>query len=162
MTTSIARVVLLLVALGVAGCDQASKGWAERSLDGEPPVELIGGRLDMHYTQNPGMAFSAERALPGPVRTPLLIGAALAVLGALLTAWARHRGRPSLRAVGAAVIAGGAAGNLTDRFARGYVVDFIHWHGWPIFNVADVALLVGAALLAIAAFRTARGAPRTT
>ena len=153
MTTAIARVLLLLVALGVAGCDQASKGWAERSLDGKS-VEVIGGRLDLQYTRNPGMAFSAERALPAPVRTPLLVGAALAVLAAMAVAWARYRGRPSLTAIGAAVIAGGAAGNLIDRFARGYVVDFIHWHGWPVFNVADVALLVGAGCLLIAAIRT--------
>ena len=93
------RIVLLLVALGVAGCDQASKGWAERRLDGEPPIELVSGRLDVRYTQNPGMAFSAERALPAPVRTPLLVGAALAVLAAMVLAWARHRGRPSLRAI---------------------------------------------------------------
>lgn len=152
MTTPFARVLLLLVALGVAGCDQASKGWAERSLDGDR-VELIRGRLDLQYTRNPGMAFSAERALPAPVRTPILVGAALAVLAAMALAWARHRGRPTLTAVGAAVITGGAAGNLVDRFARGYVVDFIHWHGWPVFNVADAALLIGAALLMIAAIR---------
>jgi signal peptidase II len=158
MTTTIARLLLLLVALGVAGCDQASKGWAERSLDGAPPVEVISGRLDISYTKNPGMAFSAERALPAPVRTPLLIGAALAVLAAMGAAWVRHRGRPGFGAIGAAVIAGGAAGNLTDRFVRGYVVDFIHWHGWPVFNVADVALLVGGGLLVIAAIRMPRPA----
>jgi len=156
MTSWIARIVLLVVALGVAGCDQASKGWAERRLDGEPPIELVSGRLDVQYTQNPGMAFSAERVLPAPVRTPILIGAALATLAVLGLAWWRQRGQVDLRAVGAAVIAGGAAGNLVDRFARGYVVDFIHWHGWPIFNVADVALAVGAGLLMIAALRSRR------
>ncbi len=160
MTTSLARVVLLLIALAVAGCDQASKGWAEHSLEGRPPVELISGRLELQYTQNPGMAFSLERVLPGPVRAPLLIGAALAALAVLGLAWARHRGRPSVRAVGAAVIAGGAAGNLIDRFTRGYVVDFVHWHGWPIWNLADAALLIGAALLLIAAWRTPRESPR--
>ena len=46
------------------------------------------------------------------------------------------------------LILAGALGNVADRVVRGYVVDFIHLHHWPIFNVADVAIVVGAALLA--------------
>ena len=59
--------------------------------------------------------------------------------------------------VAAAVIAGGVAGNLLDRVIRGNVIDFIRLHGWPVFNVADVALVVGAGLLMIGALRTRPG-----
>lgn len=102
-----ASLLLLLLVLGVTGCDQASKGWAERDLRGEPPTSLVAGRVELAYTRNPGVAFS--------------------VLG--------------------------AAGNLLDRFTRGYVVDFIHVRGWPVFNVADVAIGAGVALLLLDALR---------
>ena len=46
-----------------------------------------------------------------------------------------------------ALLLGGALGNMLDRLARGYVVDFIHLHHWPVFNVADVLIVIGAALL---------------
>jgi signal peptidase II len=49
--------------------------------------------------------------------------------------------------------AGGAPGNLVDRVARGYVVDFVHVEHWPVFNMADVFLVVGAALLVVASMR---------
>jgi lipoprotein signal peptidase len=59
----------------------------------------------------------------------------------------RRRAELSPTTAGLALVAGGAAGNLLDRAVRGYVVDFIHVHGWPIFNVADVAIAAGAILL---------------
>ena len=63
------RVMLLMIVVMVAGCDQASKAWADRRLDGERPIEVVSGRLDLRYTENPGMAFSAEKVLPGIVES---------------------------------------------------------------------------------------------
>lgn len=51
---------------------------------------------------------------------------------------------------GGALVVGGALGNLVDRIARGYVIDFIHVHGWPVFNVADIAVVAGMGLIALA------------
>lgn len=53
--------------------------------------------------------------------------------------------------VGFALVFSGALGNIVDRIARGYVVDFIHVRGWPVFNVADIAVVVGMGLIALAA-----------
>ena len=71
----------------------------------------------------------------------------------------------SLERVALAMIAGGAVGNLVDRLRHGAVTDFVSWHWgahhWPVFNVADVALLIGAVLLAGASFWRTR-TPRST
>jgi signal peptidase II len=161
MTTRAARIVLFLIALGIVGCDQGTKRWAERDLIEEAPVTLVRDRLDLAYTENPGNAFRMDRILPAPVRTPFLWGAALATLAVLGVAWSRQRA-VTATAVAGALIAGGAAGNLVDRAARGYVIDFIHLHGWPVFNVADIALAAGGVLLVAAAFvAKRRGSPAT-
>ena len=122
MTTRAAHVILLLIALSVGGCDQATKRWAETSLDGKPPVVLAQGRLDLTYAENPGVAFGNERVLPAPLRAPVVWGAALLALAMLGVGWWRHRGAPTLTTVAAAVIAGGVAGNLLDRVIRGNVI----------------------------------------
>jgi len=80
----------------------------------------------------------------------LLAGLVLVVLG--VTA-ARTRADQHLKRIALAVIAGGAIGNLIDRIRDGAVTDFVRWkagsHAWPIFNVADVALVVGVILLVV-------------
>lgn len=153
MSRRAARLVLLSIALLVAGCDQGSKRWAERDLRGEAPITLIERRAELTYTENPGNAFRMDRVLPAPVRAPLLWTAALATLVWLGVAWWRQRGLTASGVAGA-LIAAGAAGNLIDRVARGFVVDFIHIRGWPVFNVADIALVIGGGLLVVVALRT--------
>ncbi len=152
MSARVVRIVLVLIAVAVAGCDQGTKRWAEEELAGQAPVTVVQGRAELTYTQNPGSAFRFDRLAPEVVRAPLLWGSAIAVLGVLGVAWWRQR-RVDVPAVAGALIAGGAAGNLIDRAARGYVVDFVHVHGWPVFNVADVALVAGGALVLVAALR---------
>lgn len=76
---------------------------------------------------------------------------------ALFFAWA-VRLRRALPLLAAALILGGAVGNLFDRVRLGYVVDFVHWHyqdrfSWPIFNVADVWIFLGGVLLLASLWR---------
>ncbi len=140
---------LLLAALllGVVGCDQGSKQLAEDRLGDGSTHELAAGRVDLQYAQNRGVAFNSERVIPQAVRTPLIAIAGVTLLGFVLVTLIRRRAELSPTTAGLALVAGGAAGNLLDRAVRGYVVDFIHVHGWPIFNVADVAIAAGAILL---------------
>jgi len=76
------------------------------------------------------------------------------------------RSLPStVSAVGLGLVLGGALGNLTDRVVRGAglsgeVVDFVDFHVWPVFNVADSALVVGAAVLLVSGIRRDRAARR--
>jgi lipoprotein signal peptidase len=51
--------------------------------------------------------------------------------------------------LGSVLVLAGGLGNLTDRLLRGYVIDFMHLHAWPVFNVADVAVCVGAPLVVL-------------
>ena len=74
-------------------------------------------------------------------------------------AWYRRRRTLSRSSIGYVMIAAGAVGNLVDRVARGYVVDFVHLAHWPVFNVADVLIAVGGILLATSLVPKKRAAP---
>ncbi|MFO0685010.1 MAG: signal peptidase II [Sandaracinus sp.] len=156
-----ARVAL---ALGVSGfvlfLDSVSKAWAESALPGGARV-LVPDVLELTYAENPGVAFSMFAEAPSLVRLGIL--PALALSAALLFFWHATGARGSVVArIGAALVVGGALGNLLDRLRLGYVIDFVHAHAgtqldYPVFNVADIAVFVGiAALLVDASRRRAR------
>ena len=102
---------------------------------------------------NPGLAFGMLSAVPPTWRwvVAVLSLGALGVLAALAVKLLPDGGKPAAIAMG--LIFGGAAGNLIDRARFGAVVDFLdfYWRGWhwPAFNVADSAISVGVALLAL-------------
>jgi len=118
-----------------------------------PGVErvLIPGVLSLTLLYNTGIAFSLLRGLP-----PAAIAAlALTVLAVALynrDAW------PRTAAVrwGLGLVLGGAAANVVERLRFGYVIDYLDVHVWPVFNLADSAIVVGAGLLALALLRDRR------
>jgi signal peptidase II len=133
--------------------DRASKIWAEHTLPGHP-IDLVPGALTLRYTTNSGGAFSVGDGAPW-----LFVGATVAVVGAILLTSFRHRSRLHAAALG--LVMGGALGNLTDRVIRGpglrgRVVDFVDLHVWPVFNVADSAIVVGALLIGWVTLRSGR------
>jgi signal peptidase II len=142
--------------LGLVGCDHATKGTARAALADRPPVTLIAGVADLRYAENRGVAFNLERLVPGGLGRAVLIGAGLLGFGVIVLAWARRKDRMSAATIGYVFVAAGALGNLIDRIARGYVIDFIHVNGWPVFNVADVSIGVGVGLLLLAMIRERR------
>jgi signal peptidase II len=86
------------------------------------------------------------------VREPLLIvSGALAIIA--MCALLLQRRITGWRRAGLLLVLAGALGNYIDRLARGYVVDFIHVTHWPVFNVADVLITLGGALLLVLALR---------
>ena len=122
--------------------DQAVK-WACMSLTQQ--VMVIPGLLALNYTENTGMAFSLFSG-----RAWLLgVVSAVCIIGGWLTLRKYQLG--TLSKVGAMLMLGGAVGNMIDRFLRGYVVDMFEalFVRFAIFNVADVALTVGTALMAV-------------
>lgn len=121
-------------------------------------MDLVPGVLDLRYAENHDTAFSLTSGLHSPLKGALLT--VLAVVGVLFVAllWWRRRGAPRAQQVGYAMLLAGALGNVIDRLARGFVIDFIHLHYWPIFNVADVLIVAGVVWLALARNRD-RGAP---
>lgn len=109
-------------------------------------IPLIDGLLRFTYVRNAGAAFGILQG----ARWPFVAVSSLAVVGLTWLLW-RHRMRPRRRASYALILAG-AAGNLVDRiFYDGLVVDFIEmgWRGhtFPVYNVADMGVSIGAALL---------------
>jgi signal peptidase II len=149
----------LAIAATVVLIDQLTKEWALDALGDGSVVDVIGS-LRFNLAFNEGMAFSQGKGW-GPV-----IGiVALGVVVALLISVGRSASRWYPLAVG--LIVGGALGNLTDRlfrdrgWLRGRVVDFIDVQWWPIFNVADIGVTVGGALLLLTGLVTADPTPET-
>ena len=137
----------ILAALAtLVGCDHVTKFAAKAELENHAPRQLIASLLDLQYVQNTDVAFNLLRWIPERVRAPLLMALGVLALPALGVAVMR---KPVRGAKGAAflLILAGALGNYADRLFRGYVVDFIHVSHWPVFNVADVLVTVGVALL---------------
>jgi signal peptidase II len=139
-----------LVGLVVVVLDQLAKEWALDAL-ADGPIEVIGS-LQWNLGFNSGTAFSFGEGRGGLISLLGLVAVLVLLAGVL-----RWPGR--LPKVAAGLVVGGALGNLYDRFTRGpglldgAVVDFIDVQWWPIFNIADIAICVGAGLLAILSFR---------
>lgn len=116
-------------------------------------VVVIPNCFSITHVENTGAAFSLFAEWPQRVRVPLLVGfSTLAMLVVCYLLWNSVR-RFSWTGLALAFILGGAVGNLYDRIRYGRVTDFLHFyigsHAWPDFNVADSAIVTGAALLAI-------------
>lgn len=141
------------IGAGVLAVDRITKVLAERKLQGAP-VELIPGVLDLRYTTNPGGAFGLFDGIPW-----LFVTISVVVIAAIVVVSRRLPTTGS--AVGLGLVLGGATGNLIDRAIRGpgfsgEVVDFIDLQVWPIFNLADSAIVVGAAILLLSGLRRER------
>ncbi len=143
-----------LIAVIVAS-DQLTKQWALNRLSDNRVIDLVGS-LRFKLAFNKGMAFSQATGA-GPI-----IGALGFVVVIVIVVWLR-RSAQGAAAIAAGLIVGGAIGNLADRllrgdaWLRGAVVDFIDVQWWPVFNVADAAISIGAVLMVVASLR--KGAP---
>ena len=175
--------LLILFTVGLFGCDYATKSAAKATLEGTDGIavapDVLRGAVELRYVENEDIAFSVLRRLGIP-RSPELLATLAAVALAIIigaaivarrkaarTEVAGDAGRAAtetsadepgllLSRAGLALIVSGALGNLVDRLVRGYVVDFIHVKGWPVFNVADIAVVVGVGLIGLAHLRRRR------
>jgi signal peptidase II len=134
------------------GLDQWSKSLAVSKLAYQQAVAVVPGFWNWTLTHNTGAAFSFL-AHAGGWQHGFFIGLAFAIT-AVLTVWLARTPRRDWRtALPLAMIVGGALGNVIDRFRFGYVIDFIQWywhdHYWPVFNLADSSIVVGAVALAL-------------
>lgn len=139
--------VLFSTAAIVYAADRLTKLWAERSLAGQPPIVVIPKVLQLNYTTNAGGAFGLLGGQPW-----LFFGATVAVCAVIAVLSARLTS--PLSAVALGLILGGALGNLTDRIIHGpgvsgQVTDFVDLHVWPVFNVADASIVIGALLIVL-------------
>lgn len=144
------RTKLVLLALGITAFDQLTKLAIVAWLPEGASRAILDHILWFTHLRNPGAAFGTLRGFSGVLALAALVGVI-----AFLAVVVRDPGR--LGGIGAAVVAGGALGNLVDRVFRGgpingSVVDFIDFHFWPAFNVADSAITIGAVLILWAGF----------
>lgn len=142
------RTVMLGGAALLAATDLVSKWVAERNLTVGESLGL--GPLDIRLFYNTGVAFSLGASLP-----PWTVAAATGLIIAALS-WFLLASEPAMTGLsrtGAALLLGGALGNFIDRLDGRGVVDFLHSGWFPTFNLADVLVTAGAALMVLGAFR---------
>lgn len=146
----------MLLTLVMVGCDHATKAVAQAALEHRGALPLLPGLLDLRYAENRDTAFSMLRPLHFQGKFAVLVALSLVGLAAVLVLWWKRRRASMLEQSAYALIVSGAVGNAIDRAGRGYVIDFIHVHRWPIFNVADIAIAVGALMLLVFSWRRGR------
>ena len=145
----------LLVTIFVMGLDQVTKYVVSARMQEGDEIEVIRNFFAISYTQNPGIAFGMLNN--GDVRWLLV---AISVLAVTVVVYYMMRTESSNKLLlwSLALLAAGICGNLIDRVRIGRVIDFILLHykdyQWPVFNVADTAITIGAALMAIELFLT--------
>lgn len=132
----------LALAAAIVGVDRVTKLWAMGWLAERGSLPLL-PFFHLTYVENTGAAFGLGRA-----RNGFFIALAGALLCALIWLQRSWSGKNRWIQYGLVLVAGGAWGNLWDRIAYGAVVDFLDFRVWPVFNVADSCITIGAGALA--------------
>jgi signal peptidase II len=152
----------LLITAIVLVADQWTKHWAMTSLKPVALIEVIPGFFRLTYATNRGVAFSMFADSELNVR---LIFAVISTVAALFVTiyLARTPAKRTKMSTALSLLLAGIIGNLIDRVRLGEVIDFLDFHlgeryTWPTFNIADAAICIGAALLAIEMLREERAA----
>ncbi|MDR3590297.1 MAG: signal peptidase II [Negativicutes bacterium] len=133
---------ILLLAVVVAVLDQAVKYYIQSRMVPGMSIPVVDGVFHITYVLNPGAAF-------GILEHQTVFFLAVAVILIVVIGYYYRRIPPGYRLlrVGIGLQVGGAAGNFIDRVKTGYVVDFLDFRVWPVFNVADMAIVTGVALI---------------
>lgn len=133
--------LVFLVAALVVGLDRLTKTFIQTRMVLNESHPVIKGIFSITFVRNPGAAFSLLAN-----QTPLLVIVALAAVGMIIYYARREEARDPLLRFALGLQLGGALGNLYDRLTGGTVVDFLDFHIWPVFNVADMAVVSGVIL----------------
>lgn len=133
---------VILFSLMIVAVDQLSKYVIRLNLNPHDSIPVIRGIFHITYVQNTGAAFSILRG-----KTYFFMIISIAIIVAIIYFLRQIPPQKKLLRFVMASILGGALGNLIDRIRLGYVVDFFDFRIWPVFNVADCAVVVGALIL---------------
>jgi signal peptidase II len=153
MNKTSARSIHFFLALLVVLLDRWSKRLVAARIAMYRHIQIIPGFFRLTHTENTGAAFSLFADSPSHWKTGLLIGfSVIAMIIVAVLLWKQVRGL-TITGIALSLILGGAVGNLWDRVASGRVVDFLLFYvksyQWPVFNLADSAIVAGALLLVI-------------
>ena len=149
----VGRIFYLLVSVAALVLDRLTKWQVQRRIELHDSISVIPGFFRIAHLENPGAAFGIFSGTPTPLKLGLLIGlSAVALVVVTILLWKSSTSLSST-SIGLALILGGAIGNLWDRVLHRRVTDFLlfyyHQYEWPAFNLADSAIVVGAALLVL-------------
>jgi signal peptidase II len=139
LAAAFVSLVAILLAL-----DRITKAWATKTLALGDPHPLVGNAIRLTRVHNTGGAFGVLAGKP-----TLFIVVSIVIAIAAVVAFIVLRGRRPVLRLALSFVFVGAVGNLIDRLTVGYVVDFFEIVGFPVFNVADSCVTVGAALLVL-------------
>ncbi|HET7892492.1 MAG TPA: signal peptidase II [Candidatus Sulfotelmatobacter sp.] len=153
MTTNSARTIHFLLALLIVLLDRWTKRLVAARIAMYSHIQIIPGFFRLTHTENTGAAFSLFADSPSHWKTALLIGfSVVAMIIVSVMLWKQRRAL-TVTGIALSLILGGAVGNLWDRIATGRVIDFLLFYvkqyQWPVFNLADSSIVVGATLLVI-------------
>jgi signal peptidase II len=147
MTKYFGVVMVLLVSAILIILDQITKVWAAQTFVLGGQGRYVGLGFYFTYVRNSGAAFGILQDLTLP------LAILSAVVAAIILVYLLFQKLPPLQRAALTLIFAGAVGNMIDRFRLGYVIDFIHFNvgnfSFPVFNVADICVVVGAGLLLI-------------
>lgn len=153
MPTGTLRRYVLLIAGIVLALDRFSKWLIAQTIPLHGSIPVIPGLFKLTHVTNGGAAFGLFADSPSELRIVFLVFFSILALVVVLALLWRHTQGLNSTAVALSLILGGALGNLWDRVLSGHVVDFLEFYigqyVWPDFNVADSAIVVGAAILMV-------------
>ncbi|NLJ56928.1 MAG: signal peptidase II [Firmicutes bacterium] len=135
------RAFAFIVLLIFAG-DQLSKFWVVKKFYPGETRSLISGIFHLTYVRNPGAAFGLFAH-----QTTFFIIISLLVIFLILLGGYLLKNHNFILRLALSLLLGGSLGNFSDRLRTGYVVDFLDFRFWPVFNIADVALVLGIVFL---------------
>jgi signal peptidase II len=156
MTHRSTRAIHFLLALIIVLLDRWTKRLVAARIAMYTNIQVIPGFFRITHTENTGAAFSLFADSPSHWKTALLISfSVIAMVVVSILLWRRSHAL-TMTGIALSLILGGAVGNLWDRVASGRVVDFLLFYvkqyQWPVFNLADSAIVVGASLLVLEIF----------
>jgi signal peptidase II len=149
--------VVMIAMVATIGCDRVTKHAARTMLAGQPDHSFLADTIRLGYVENPGGFLSLGASWPSAIRTMFFAVATGVILLALTVVAVRGR-RDKWSSLGFALFLAGGLSNWVDRITRGSVVDFLNIGVGPVrtgvFNVADVAIMLGAAIFVLAEIRS--------
>jgi len=136
------KITIWIIAISVFVLDRISKFWISQNFALNESTQIIKNIFHLTLVHNTGAAFGIFRS-----QTIFFVVISLLAVVAIVI-YIRRSTKPSyFRDIALALILGGAFGNLVDRLFFGYVIDFLDFRVWPVFNVADSAITIGTFLL---------------
>jgi signal peptidase II len=147
---------MIILIILIIGLDQLTKFILNNNLILNSPYPVIKGFFYLTLVHNKGAAF-------GILKNQILLFILSSIFAIILIYFnlkkSRNKNKLSLNDLALGLILSGAVGNLIDRLFLGYVVDFLDFRVWPVFNVADSAITVGAVLLGWSLLKDSRAKP---